>query len=1214
MDAFLKPLRENENFINIEKAVLKGDTPVNVWGITRGARPLLMEGLRGDARFAVVVTYDDNRAEKLYQDYRFYDKNVYIYPAKDALFYYADVHGNVTARKRLEIVKRIINRERSVIILTVDALMDKIPDIKEIRVNSFRLKRNEAYDFKELRERLSTLGYEEVPVVEGPGDYSVRGGLIDIFPLTEDCPYRIEFWDDTIDSIRSFEVDSQRSIEEVNDLEITPASEYVLKPDVIREGLLKMEEEYKKTAETFKKTFHSEQYGRITKTFNQIKEELAELSSVTGIDSMVGYFYKNLVSFIDYFPEDTLFFIDEADRTGERARAYSNEFSMSMQGRLEGGYILPGQADVLYDYKSILAELSLKRTIILSDFIKKDPFFNEKEQIPFETRDIPPFNNSVDELVKDLNRWRSLDKKVIIVSPSKTRGNRFVENLIREDIPAFFSVSQTRQLKNREVMITTGSLEEGYEILDEGLIVISESEIFTTNKDKKKKKIPKYSGQSIADLDEINVGDYVVHERHGIGIYRGIEKVETEGRLKDYITIDYANNGKLFIPVDQLSMIGKFSSKNAAKPRLNKLGGGDWEKTRTRVKSHVDDIAEELINLYAARRMKKGHVYSEDTVWQTEFEELFPYDETDDQLRAIEETKKDMESDKIMDRLICGDVGFGKTEVAIRAAFKAVQDNMQVAYLVPTTLLCQQHFENFLQRMRNYPVNVRMLSRFCTPKEIKETLEGLEDGTVDIVIGTHRLLSKDVKYKRLGLLIIDEEQRFGVKHKEKIKELKNNVDVLTLTATPIPRTLHMSLVGIRDMSLLEEAPVERRPIQTYVMEYDKEIVKEAVKREIARGGQVYYVYNRVDDIDMITNELRSFLPDVNIEFAHGKMHERELESIMHSFINKEIDVLVSTTIIETGLDIRNANTIIIHNAENFGLSQLYQLRGRVGRSDRSAYAFLMYRKDKMIKEVAEKRLKAIREFTDLGSGYKISLKDLEIRGAGNVLGSTQSGHMEEIGYDLYVKMLNNAIRSKMGEKVEEEFETGVDLPVDAFIQDDYVKNEFLKLEIYKRISKIEDEEDADLIIEELKDRFGELPKTLTRLINVSLIRAKAHKVNMTDIKYIDDEVRFLIKNGTEIKTDRIPKFLKKYKGKMRLIIAKQSGFALRMSKLIQDEMLENISMAIDDIYDTLMVGNKDIEVSEEKETKDPEETKVMSRAEQIRAKAREKNKEGRSKK
>ena len=601
-------------------------------------------------------------------------------------------------------------------------------------------------------------------------------------------------------------------------------------------------------------------------------------------------------------------------------------------------------------------------------------------------------------------------------------------------------------------------------------------------------------------------------------------------------------------------MIGKYSGKDSAKPRLSKLGGTEWEKTRTRVRNHVDDMADELINLYAERRVRKGHVYPPDTIWQNEFEELFPYDETEDQLKAIEDTKRDMESEKIMDRLVCGDVGFGKTEVAIRAAFKAVQDNMQVAYLVPTTLLAQQHFENFEKRMQGYPVNVRMLSRFCTPKEVKETLAGLSDGSVDVVIGTHRLLSKDVKYKRLGLLVIDEEQRFGVKHKEKIKELKSNVDVLTLTATPIPRTLHMSLVGIRDMSLLEEAPVDRRPIQTYVMEYDREIVKEAIKREVARGGQVYYVYNRVDDIDAVTADLRGFLPDVNIEFAHGKMHERELETIMHQFINKEIDVLVSTTIIETGLDIQNANTIIIHNAENFGLSQLYQLRGRVGRSDRSAYAFLMYRKDKMIKEVAEKRLKAIREFTDLGSGYKISLKDLEIRGAGNVLGSTQSGHMEEIGYDLYVKMLNSAIRKKMGEKIEDEFETAVDLPLDA---------------------KVEDPEDADLIIEELKDRFGEIPKAVQRLINVAFIRTKAHKASMTDVKYVDDEVRFLIKNGTEIRTDKIQKFLKKYKGKMRLIIAKQSGFALRMSKLIQDELIATTDAAIDDIRDSLMVNKEE---------------------------------------
>ena len=665
----------------------------------------------------------------------------------------------------------------------------------------------------------------------------------------------------------------------------------------------------------------------------------------------------------------------------------------------------------------------------------------------------------------------------------------------------------------------------------------------------------------------------MVHERHGIGVYKGIEQVEIDGRKKDYINIEYSDNGKLFIPVEQLSLIGKYSGKDGRTPKLNKLGGQEWNKTRTRVKNQIDSVAEELVTLYAIRQKEKGFAFSEDTVWQKEFEELFPYDETPDQMKAIEDTKHDMESGRIMDRLICGDVGFGKTEVAIRAAFKAVQDGKQVAYLVPTTILAEQHFETFKERMQNYPIEIKMLSRFCTPKEIRKTVADTAAGRVDIVIGTHRLLSKDVTFKSLGLLIIDEEQRFGVKHKELIKQMKKTVDVLTLTATPIPRTLHMSLIGVRDMSLLEEAPVDRRPIQTYVMEYDKEIVREAANRELARNGQIYYVYNRVDDIERIALELRQMLPDVNVEFAHGKMPERELEDVMHRFINKEIDVLVSTTIIETGLDIPNVNTIIIHNADNFGLAQLYQLRGRVGRSGRSAYAFLLYRRDKMIKEVAEKRLSAIREFTELGSGYKISMRDLEIRGAGNILGKTQSGHLGDVGYDFYVKMLNEAIRTKLGEDIKvRDFDTSIDLAVDAYIPDEYVRNEYLKLDMYKRISRIEDEEDADIIIEEAKDRFGEVPKIFQRLIRVAVMKAAAHDIGITDIKYQDGYVQYLFIDNADIIVENIPAFMKKYKNNIRLINAKKSGFAVKTSKLIQDDMLTSIENVIADMRKSLFAA------------------------------------------
>ena len=1177
MEAIRSIFRESDAFKKVNSAVKKDEYPLFIQGLTRAVIPVLTEELSEKSGTGLIVTYDDARADKLYNDYRLYNKNVFIYPAKDVLFYYADVHGNATARKRLEIIRRLNEKKDTIVITTVDALMDRIPRMEDIICGEIHLKLSEEIDPEDLKVKLVSLGYENEALVESEGQFCMRGGIIDIFPLTEDAPYRIELWGDEIASIRSFDPETQRSIEEVSEFCVYPASEFVMSQGRIARGLARIQDDYEKEAAAFKKTFHTEQYARLTKAVETIREEIGEFNSTTGMDSLVNYFYDDTVSFLSYFSENTGIFLDEPDKVAERARVYATEFSMSMEARLSGGYVLSKQADVLYSENMVLEMLSKRRLIMLSEIYANCKCIEPAKDFHIESRGISTYGNNYNLLLEDMKKWREKGYATVLISPSSTRGRRLADNLTNEGIPAFFSQNRERELKPREVMVTNGNLEEGFLLDSAGLAVISESDIFSNNKVRKKKRLPKFQGEHINALDEIGVGDYVVHERHGIGIYKGIEKVQTEGRLKDYINIDYADGGKLFIPVEQLSMIGKYANKDAAKPKLNKLGGDRWEKTRTTVRNHVEYIADELVELYAARSAKKGHIYPPDTVWQTEFEELFPYEETPDQMKAIEETKNDMESDKIMDRLICGDVGFGKTEVAIRAAFKAVQDNRQVAYLVPTTILAQQHFETFCERMKNYPVNIRMLSRFCTPKETKETLKGLKEGSVDIVIGTHRLLSADIVFNNLGLLIIDEEQRFGVKHKEKIKQLKNNVDVLTLTATPIPRTLHMSLIGLRDMSLLEEAPVDRRAIQTYVMEYDKEFVKEAINRELARNGQVYYVYNRVENIEHITTELRGLLPDARIEFAHGKMHERQLESIMHDFINKDIDVLVSTTIIETGLDIPNVNTIIIHDADNFGLSQLYQLRGRVGRSSRNAYAFLMYKRDKTIREVAEKRLKAIKEFTDLGSGYKISVKDLEIRGAGNLLGMDQSGHMESVGYDLYVKMLNEAIRRKKGEVTTDDFDTSIDLPVDAYIPENYVKVSFLKLELYKRISRITDTDDADAIREEAKDRFGEIPKPFERLLRIALLKTKAHNAGIVEVRFRDDEVQYLFKNDTPIKIEDIPKFIRRMKraGKtVRIITGKLSGFGVRESKLIQDELIGNTENMIDELEKSLIVRDE----------------------------------------
>ncbi len=739
------------------------------------------------------------------------------------------------------------------------------------------------------------------------------------------------------------------------------------------------------------------------------------------------------------------------------------------------------------------------------------------------------YNNQFELLVKDLKRFKDRKYRILLLSPSRTRGNHLAENLMDQDLNAFFSEDYDHEIYPGEIMVSVGNLARGYEFPESSFVILSEQDIFGSRARRKKKKTRKYEGEQIAGLSDLTIGDYVVHENHGLGIYQGFEKIEVDKVVKDYIKISYAKGGNLYIPATQLDAIQKYGSQDGKKPKLNTLGTQDWVNTKNRVRAAVGVVAKELVDLYALREQNQGYVYGPDTVWQQEFEETFPYEETDGQLEAIAAVKQDMMSSKIMDRLICGDVGYGKTEIAIRAAFKAVQDGKQVVYLVPTTILAQQHYNTFLKRMSHYPVNIGLLCRFVGAAEQKKTIEGLKTGQIDIVIGTHRLLSKDVSYKDLGLLIIDEEQRFGVNHKEQIKQMKKTVDVLSLSATPIPRTLHMSLIGIRDMSVLEEAPMERQPIQTFVFEYNEEMIREAIVREMARGGQVYYVFNRVKQIADVAAKIEELVPEANVAYAHGKMTESRLEKIMYGFINQEIDVLVSTTIIEIGLDISNVNTIIIHDADQLGLSQLYQLRGRVGRSNRSAYAFLMYKRDKMLKEVAEKRLAAIKEFTDLGSGFKIAMRDLEIRGAGNLLGQEQHGHMAAVGYDLYCKMLGEAVKKEKGGMVEEHFDTTIDLDIDAYLPETYVVSEEQRLDLYKRIALIDSEEGRDEMLDELIDRFGEPSRSVQNLLFIAMLRMEAHKAFVTDIVQRPEEIVFTLFERAAIDASGIPAVIEKNK-------------------------------------------------------------------------------------
>ena len=920
----------------------------------------------------------------------------------------------------------------------------------------------------------------------------------------------------------------------------------VLTKQQIADGREAIEKEAKKYEKELRAQLKTEEAARIHSIISELSDGLKEGWKQHGLDGYIHYFCRDSVSFLDYFPEeDTVIYLDEPERLKEKGATVEEEFRESMISRLEHGYLLPGQTGLLYPAREMLARTQKSRTAYLTGLEQKLSGFTVNGRYSLSVKNVNSYQNGFELLIKDLTRWKREGYRVILLSASRTRSSRLASDLREYNLRAWCPDESREEVevKPGEILVTYGNLHRGFEYPMIKFIVITEGDMFGVEKKKRKRKKTTYEGTKIQSFSDLSVGDYVVHEDHGLGIYRGIEKIEQDGIIKDYLKVEYGDGGNLYLPATRLDGIQKYAGSEAKKPKLNRLGGDQWNKTKTRVKGAVKEIAKDLVQLYAARQDTQGFPYGPDTVWQKEFEEMFPYEETEDQLDAIDATKGDMESRKIMDRLICGDVGYGKTEIALRAAFKAVQDEKQVVYLVPTTILAQQHYNTFVQRMKDFPVRVDLMSRFRTPGQVKKTLEDLKRGLVDIVIGTHRVLSKDVQFKDLGLLIIDEEQRFGVAHKEKIKKLKENIDVLTLTATPIPRTLHMSLVGIRDMSVLEEPPVDRMPIQTYVMEYNDEMVREAINRELSRGGQVYYVYNRVSNIDEVANHIASLVPEASVTFAHGQMHEHELERIMFDFVNGEIDVLVCTTIIETGLDIPNANTMIIQDADRMGLSQLYQLRGRVGRSSRTSYAFLMYRRDKMLREEAEKRLQAIREFTELGSGIKIAMRDLEIRGAGNVLGAEQHGHMEAVGYDLYCKLLNQAVLELKGQRREEDtYETVVDCDIDAYIPTSYIKNEYQKLDIYKRISSIENEEEHMDMQDELMDRFGDIPKPVENLLHVAAIKALAHGAYVTEVNINSQEIRLTMYQKAKLNVAGIPAMVERYRGDLKFHMADEPYF------------------------------------------------------------------------
>ena len=1034
----------------------------------------------------LIVLPDERSAILFYEDYRFYDKEVYFFNERDLLFDITNYSEDID-KNRMNIIKKLTENNKITVVATISSLIEKYEDIKNSFLVSLKLKVGEKFGFDNLISELIKFGYSRTSEVEIVGEFAVRGGIIDIYEFTKDNPIRIEFFDDEIVSIRHFDILSKRSIEEIDLMEIFP---------------LKFQKE------------------------NKIQ--------------------NNQISLLDFFGEDYMVFLDEPRRLSERIDMIMSMIEESILNRNEEDIFKEPQ---IFSKAECLNKLTSKNCVQMSS-LDDEPYKNEYSSGYEYTYDFmmmsPSFNkNDVNFIYDELKKFEKDGFSGNIVLNSKLRAERVSIELNENDIHAFLVSQVDTEVEKSNIGIYVGELSSGFIDYENKFYVFTEKDLYNIKSEKRRSRIKRKHREGFIDVSNINelqIGDYVVHEVYGVGIYKGLFRIKTDNVFVENIKIEYADNGILYVPCTKLEVIQKYASSNAEVPRLNKLAGNDFKKTKEKVRRDVFEKAKELVELYAVRTNKRGFKYSEDNIWQKEFEETFPYIETDDQLDAILSVKEDMESDKIMDRLICGDVGFGKTEVAIRAAFKAIQDEKQVAYLVPTTVLCMQHYNTFKDRFEKYPIKVDFLSRFKSVRENSKTVEKLVDGKIDIVIGTHRLLSSDIKFKNLGLLIIDEEQRFGVSHKEKIKMLKKDVDVLSLSATPIPRTLYMSLMGIRDMSLLTEAPPERMPIKTYVLPFNEELIREAISREIKRDGQVFIVHNRVRDIYRFAENIQKLCPYAKIGVGHGALTENELSNVMFDFINKKTNVLVTTTIIETGLDIQNANTLIVDESENFGLSQLYQLRGRVGRSNRTAYAFFMYKDNSYLKEKSEKRLKTIKEFSALGSGIKIAMKDLEIRGAGNLLGLSQSGHITQVGYDLYIKMLNEAvkyIKENEGNIDENEFvdsfDTLVIIDIDAYIPGTYIEDEEIKFDVYRKISKAETEKEFEDLAIELKDRFGNMPKELDNLFFIAKLKIKAHSLYITKLTIKENSISITFFEHAKIDGQSIVDIAMKFGGALRVL-------------------------------------------------------------------------------
>lgn len=1160
MDFLIDPLDNLKPYIDLKKDIEDRISPIGTYGIIEENYGHIIYGIINSFnKQNLIITYDDLRARNIYQSLKgLGEKEVYILPRRELLLYDIDALSNETTSDRLNILSKLVEGSSITIVATTDTLLDQIMSKDIYEENSFEFKLEDSLDLDRLVKIFIDGGYERVPMVEGTGQFSLRGGIIDFFPADKDLPYRIELFDDEIDSIRSFDPMGQRSIDILDRGKITPVREVLILEqyaESIKNNLSKDMERLKSNL-----SFKDLEIDRMNKKFIGYIEKLEQGLYISNRDLIIPYIPgKYLSNIVEYLKEDSLIFIDEPRRIDDRISFLEDNFTIKYSDLYEIGELLYEHKDIYNHYEDIQRILKKKQIVFNSALLTSSKNFEARTIHNFKVKSSQDYHNKIEILKDDIEDLRYRGYKISILSGTMDRARRLSALLLEKGIESVVVQERNRIIKTSELLITEGNLEGGFEYPDIKFAIISDKDIFGSTK-RKRKKIRKEKKSQVSFTD-LNVGDFVVHENHGIGQYEGVEQLDIQGIKKDYLTISYRGQDKLYVPIDQMSLIQKYIGADGIKPKINKLASVEWAKTKQKAKKAVEDMAEELLELYAKREELEGFKFSEDNDWQRQFEDIFPYEETDGQLRSIEEIKKDMESSKPMDRLLCGDVGYGKTEVALRAAFKAVLDGKQVAFLVPTTILAQQHYNTIMERFSNFPVKLSLLSRFKSKAQQNLEIENIRKGQVDIVVGTHRLLSKDVVFKDLGLLIIDEEQRFGVKHKEVLKQLKESIDVLTLTATPIPRTLHMSLSGIRDMSVIEDPPEERYPVQTYVVEYNPQMIRDAILKEINRDGQVYFVYNRVGSIDKMAADLKKLVPEANFAVAHGQMGEKALEKVMVGFYEKEYDVLVCTTIIETGLDIPNVNTIIIYDADKMGLSQLYQLRGRVGRSNRIGYGYFTYGENKVLTEIAEKRLRAIKEFTEFGSGFKIAMRDLEIRGAGNLLGLQQHGQIEAIGYDLYVKYLNEAIMRLKGREVEILEDTLIDLDLDGYIRDRYIKDEEQKIEVYKKIAAISDIVDYRELLDELIDRFGEPPKEVENLMEISYLRALGSRNKIKNIAQKGREVLIEFSTVDKLSPELIHLLSTKYNRSISFNVSATPSFKYR----IKSDVIKDLKILLEEI-------------------------------------------------